>query len=148
MTPVDGGPDRQEAEAALATLRVWAAGATQREIDALDPSLAGLLAGDPAALSTDYPGDFAAGDNYRATLPDLQNGPSSLIRGTARGIQHVGISNFRLPISYRTRAGRDLTLETVVTGSVSLAANRKGINMSRIMRSFYKPRRTPPSASR
>jgi GTP cyclohydrolase IB len=31
-----------------------------------------------------------------------------------------------------------LSLETSVTGSVSLEANKKGINMSRIMRSFYK----------
>ena len=29
-------------------------------------------------------------------------------------------------------------LETSVTGSVSLEADKKGINMSRIMRSFYK----------
>ena len=32
----------------------------------------------------------------------------------------------------------DLTLETSVTGSVSLEAEKKGINMSRIMRTFYK----------
>ena len=31
-----------------------------------------------------------------------------------------------------------MQLETSVTGSVSLEANKKGINMSRIMRSFYK----------
>jgi GTP cyclohydrolase FolE2 len=32
----------------------------------------------------------------------------------------------------------DLTLETSVTGTVSLEAEKKGINMSRIMRTFYK----------
>ncbi|KZY22561.1 GTP cyclohydrolase FolE2, partial [Sulfitobacter sp. HI0040] len=48
------------------------------------------------------------------------------------------ISNFRLPIRYHTRDGGDLTLETSVTGTVSLDAEKKGINMSRIMRSFYK----------
>ena len=52
-------------------------------------------------------------------------------------IQHVGISNFRLPIRYHTRDNGDLTLETSVTGTVSLEAEKKGINMSRIMRSFY-----------
>jgi GTP cyclohydrolase I len=31
-----------------------------------------------------------------------------------------------------------MTLETAVTGTVSLQADKKGINMSRIMRSFYK----------
>ena len=34
--------------------------------------------------------------------------------------------------------GGEVQLETSVTGSVSLEANRKGINMSRIMRSFYR----------
>jgi GTP cyclohydrolase I len=84
-----------------------------------------------------YPQDFAVGDNYKATLPDLQNGPSSLIKGAKQQIQHVGISNFRLPIRFHTRNDSDLTLETSVTGSVSLEADKKGINMSRIMRSFY-----------
>jgi GTP cyclohydrolase I len=70
-------------------------------------------------------------------MPDLQNGPASLIQGAKRHIQHVGISNFRLPIRYHTRDAEDLTLETSVTGTVSLEAGKKGINMSRIMRSFY-----------
>ena len=70
-------------------------------------------------------------------MPDLQNGPSSLIKGARTEIQHVGISNFRLPLAIRTREGGTVTLETSVTGSVSLAAQKKGINMSRIMRSFY-----------
>jgi GTP cyclohydrolase IB len=73
----------------------------------------------------------------RTALPDLQNGPASLIRGAKAVIQHVGISNFRLPIRYRTRDNGDLALETSVTGTVSLEAEKKGINMSRIMRSFY-----------
>jgi len=71
-------------------------------------------------------------------MPDLQNGPASLIRGARQMIQHVGISNFRLPIRFHTRDGGDLTLETSVTGTVSLEAEKKGINMSRIMRTFYK----------
>ncbi|MEO1960103.1 MAG: GTP cyclohydrolase FolE2, partial [Paracoccus sp. (in: a-proteobacteria)] len=68
---------------------------------------------------------------------DLQNGPASLIVGARAPIQHVGISNFRLPITYQTRDGGEIVLETSVTGTVSLEADRKGINMSRIMRSFY-----------
>jgi GTP cyclohydrolase I len=88
-------------------------------------------------LSRDYPTDFRADPDYRASLPDLQNGPASLIVGARKRIQHVGISNFRLPIRYRTRAGAELMLETSVTGTVSLEADQKGINMSRIMRSFY-----------
>jgi GTP cyclohydrolase I len=101
--------------------------------------VAQVLKGDAfSGLSRDYPSDFTAGANYMATLPDLQNGPASLIRGAQQLIQHVGISNFRLPIRYRDREGGDLQLETSVTGSVSLDAEKKGINMSRIMRSFYR----------
>ena len=89
-------------------------------------------------LSREYDPNFSVDAAYKAELPDLQNGPSSLIKGENRSIQHVGISNFRLPIHYRTRGGSSMPLETSVTGSVSLDANKKGINMSRIMRSFYK----------
>ncbi len=89
------------------------------------------------AYSREYPADFKVDETYRASLPDLQNGPASLIVGANTPIQHVGISNFRLPIRYRTRSGGQQVLETSVTGTVSLDANRKGINMSRIMRSFY-----------
>jgi GTP cyclohydrolase I len=131
-------PDRDEAKEALARLRQWASGASDAEINALDPAVARLLGDtDYPLLSKDYPKDFDADDAYRATLPDLQNGPASLIRGAKRTIQHVGISNFRLPIRYRTRAGGDITLESSVTGTVSLEADKKGINMSRIIRSFY-----------
>ena len=72
------------------------------------------------------------------TFPDLQNGPSSLIQGAAVPIQQVGIHNFRLPLKYDKRGGGHIELETKVTGTVSLDAHKKGINMSRIMRSFYK----------
>ncbi|MEL7345697.1 MAG: GTP cyclohydrolase FolE2, partial [Pseudomonadota bacterium] len=83
-----------------------------------------------------YPETFVSNEAYRATLPDLQNGPSSLIRGAHAAIQHVGISNFRLPLRVPTRAGSE-RVDASVTGTVSLAATAKGINMSRIMRSFY-----------
>jgi GTP cyclohydrolase I len=88
-------------------------------------------------MARTYPEDFAVDSEYKNSLPDLQNGPSSLIRGARQQIQHVGISNFRLPIRFHTRDNGDLTLETSVTGTVSLEAEKKGINMSRIMRSFY-----------
>ena len=142
-TPVvDTTPDRDEAQAALKVLRQWARGASTTEILELDPSVARLVPGsdtvDYPAFSRDYPEGFAVDDGYKSTLPDLQNGPSSLIRGAKQQIQHVGISNFRLPIRFHTRDAGDLTLEASVTGTVSLEADKKGINMSRIMRSFYK----------
>jgi GTP cyclohydrolase I len=111
------------------------------EVAQLDPAIARLLPGREVGnypdLSRTYPEDFRPDAAYRASMPDLQNGPSSLIVGARAPIQHVGISNFRLPIRYHVRDGGDLTLETSVTGTVSLNEERKGINMSRIMRSFY-----------
>jgi GTP cyclohydrolase I len=133
----DRKPSREEAAAALATLRQWAGKASDDEIATLDSALGYLVPGQSyPALSRAYP-EFRVDDAYRATLPDLQNGPSSLIVGAKQRIQHVGISNFRLPIRYETRDGGEIMLETSVTGTVSLEAEKKGINMSRIMRSFY-----------
>lgn len=135
----DQQPSTAQAQEALALLSVWAKGATRDQLDALDPSIAGILrAQTSAGLSTEYPADFKVDEAYRATLPDLQNGPASLIKGENRRIQHVGISNFRLPVRYDVRGGAEVMLETSVTGTVSLEADQKGINMSRIMRSFYK----------
>lgn len=131
-----------EAADALAFLRQWAAGVTDEEIAALDPLVSRLVPGKEVsnypALARAYPEEFEVDEIYKASMPDLQNGPSSLIKGAKRAIQHVGISNFRLPIRFRTRDSDDLTLETSVTGTVSLDAEKKGINMSRIMRTFYK----------
>ena len=139
---LDRIPTRSDAEAALALLRRWAGDVTAEEVATLDPLVSRLIPGQEVsnypALARAYPEDFAVDDAYKASMPDLQNGPSSLIRGAREQIQHVGISNFRLPIRFHTRDNGDLTLETSVTGTVSLDAEKKGINMSRIMRTFYK----------
>ena len=139
---IDETPDSEAAAAALKVLSKWAKTASPAEINQLDPALARLvpamMTGNYPAFSRDYPEDFKVDEAYRASLPDLQNGPSSLIRGAKQQIQHVGISNFRLPIRFHRKQGGDLTLETSITGTVSLEAEKKGINMSRIMRSFYK----------
>lgn len=131
-----------EAAQALALLRQWAGQVTDEEVAALDPLVSRLVPGKEVsnypALARAYPDEFEVDDAYKASMPDLQNGPSSLIKGAKRAIQHVGISNFRLPIRFHTRDNGDLTLETSVTGTVSLEAEKKGINMSRIMRTFYK----------
>jgi len=140
VTPIMPTPDRTAAEEALETLRAWAAHADPAEIATLDPAVSKMLVGGAAypLFKREYPADFAIEAEYKASLPDLQNGPSSLIKGSRQQIQHVGISNFRLPVRFETRDSGPLTLETSVTGTVSLEADKKGINMSRIMRSFYK----------
>ena len=134
-------PDTDEAKAALEVLRAWAEQASEAEIAQLDPAIARLLperaVGNYPDLNRTYDPDFKVDAAYKAGLPDLQNGPASLIVGAKTRIEHVGISNFRLPIRYRLREGGEITLETSVTGTVSLEAEKKGINMSRIMRSFY-----------
>jgi GTP cyclohydrolase I len=140
----DLAPDlsRAAAEAALATLRAWAASATPEEVADLDPSVARLLPGRALPnlpdLARTYDAEFRPDAAYRAAMPDLQNGPASLIRGARAAIQHVGISGFRVPVRFRSREGGDVQLEAAVTGTVSLEAARKGINMSRLMRSFYR----------
>ena len=124
---------QEDAAEALEVLRSFAAskGAPLSELgDVIDFS-------EYPAFSREYPEKFKSDNDYRETLPDLQNGPSSLIRGAQRPIQHVGISNFRLPIRVRTKIGGERSVDASVTGTVSLEADKKGINMSRIMRSFY-----------
>ncbi len=138
VSDLNATPSRDQAEAALDILRRFADAAPAAERAHVEASVTSLLpaAGYPA-LNRDYPSEFKADSAYKQGLPDLQNGPASLIVGAKASIQHVGISNFRLPIRYHTRDNGDLTLETSVTGTVSLEAEKKGINMSRIMRSFY-----------
>lgn len=130
-------PTRAEAEAAMRVVLAWAGDEASGDAARNLSTLIGGSAPGPA-LKREYPHDFRVDPGYLASLPDLQNGPESLIKGAKAEIQHVGISNFRLPIRFHTRDGDDVTLETSVTGSVSLEANKKGINMSRIMRSFYR----------
>ena len=95
-SPNHACPDDSAAEAALRVLQDWmASGAGDRDAPDLKARLAELARG--GALSRDYPDRFTADADYIAGLPDLQNGPQSLIRGARDGIAHVGISGFRLP---------------------------------------------------
>jgi len=88
-------------------------------------------------LSRRYDTDFVVTPDYKDSLPDMQNADASLIEGAAVPILQVGISNFCLPLAVATRAGPPVPLEVSVTGTVALAGDHKGINMSRIMRTFY-----------
>ena len=93
--------------------------------------------GQEPPIKRGYDKKFKPTAAYRATLPDMMEVANETVRGVHVPIQQVGIHNFKLPLKYRTKAGKTLTLETSVTGTVSLEADLKGINMSRIMRSFY-----------
>lgn len=84
-----------------------------------------------------YDTKFKVDDRYRATLPDMMEAAHDAIQGAHVPIQQVGVHNFKLPLKFRTKQKEILTLEASVTGTVSLEADLKGINMSRIVRSFY-----------
>lgn len=72
-----------------------------------------------------------------SSLPDMQNADSTQIKGANVPIMQVGMHNFRLPLKFLTKSCEVRELQASITGTVSLAANAKGINMSRIMRTFY-----------
>lgn len=93
--------------------------------------------GHPPLVKRGYDRKLKSTAGYRATLPDMMEVAHEAIQGAHVPIQQVGIHNFKLPLKYRTKAGETLTLETSVTGTVSLEAELKGINMGRIMRTFY-----------
>ncbi len=91
------------------------------------------------SLDFDYDRDLVTDSDYINSLPDLQNGAA--VKGALIKLERVGIHNFRLPIKYKQRDYEQLLeLETSVTGTVSLDSCTKGINMSRIMRTFYEHR--------
>lgn len=94
-------------------------------------------AGHPAKIRRSYDRKFRSTPAHRASLPDMMQAAHDAVQGSNVPIQQVGIHNFRLPLKIRTKGGQVLTLEASVTGTVSLEAELKGINMSRIMRSFY-----------
>lgn len=89
-----------------------------------------------APLSRRYDDSFVVDDTYRASLPDLSLASPDTISGANVAIPQVGVSGFKLPLLFATAEG-PRTLEARVTGTVSLEADLKGINMSRIVRTFY-----------
>lgn len=93
--------------------------------------------GAEARVKSDYDAKFKSTAAYRATLPDMMEAAHDAIQGAHVPIQQVGVHNFKLPLKFRAKKGEVHTLEAKITGTVSLEAELKGINMSRIVRSFY-----------
>jgi GTP cyclohydrolase I len=83
-----------------------------------------------------FDASFKSDAAYRDSLPDMMEAVNAA-DGARVPIQQVGCANFRLPLKFKAANGTVHTLETSVTGTVSLQAGLKGINMGRIMRSFY-----------
>jgi GTP cyclohydrolase I len=91
----------------------------------------------PHELRREYDENFVVTPEYRESLPDVQNSGAKELEGARVPILQVGISGFRLPLEFVGPDGEALNLETCVTGTVSLEADKEGINMSRIIRIFY-----------
>lgn len=94
-------------------------------------------AGAEPRIQRGYDRKFRVTDRYRESLPDMMEAAHDAIHGAHVPIQQVGVHNFKLPLKFRTKQKKILTLEASITGTVSLEADLKGINMSRIVRSFY-----------
>lgn len=86
-------------------------------------------------LSRIYNPNFIVTKEYKDTMPDLQNGEVDRVMSS---IDKIGISNFHLPLKIRTIANDTQEVEVSIVGTVSLEGVEKGINMSRIIRTFYK----------
>jgi GTP cyclohydrolase IB len=93
--------------------------------------------GSDAKIKNEYDAKFRSTEAYRESLPDMMEAAHDAIQGANVPIQQVGVHNFKLPLKFRTKQKEIHTLEASITGTVSLEAELKGINMSRIVRSFY-----------
>lgn len=82
-----------------------------------------------------YDKKFVPSQEYLNSMPDLQNGE---VNEKMSNIDKIGISNFHLPLKIRTRDKGIQEVEVSIVGTVSLEGVKKGINMSRIIRTFYK----------
>ena len=80
-----------------------------------------------------YDDQFVPSQEYLDSMPDLQNSDFVGIP-----IDFVGIQGFHLPLKVRDWNGGTQEVMTEITGTVSLDAMHRGINMSRIIRTAYK----------
>ncbi len=94
-------------------------------------------------LRTEYDSEHRVTDADRERLPDTQNADPGAIKGAPVTVQRVGASHFRLPMKIVREDGSWILLETSVMGTVKLGAGVRGINMSRILRTFYRYKEEP-----
>ena len=73
--------------------------------------------GVPPLMARTFDPGFSPDADYLASLPDMMEAVNAA-EGARVPIQQVGCANFRLPLRFRTAAGRVVTLETSVTGTV------------------------------
>ena len=59
----------------------------------------------PAKIARGYDASFKATPAYRDSMPDVMDAVDA-IEGANTPIQQVGVSNFKLPLRYATKAGK------------------------------------------
>ena len=93
---VEEQPTVEQFKDAMRVLRQWVAHSDLDLISSPDADiLARFVPTKYPQMSAEYPDGFVADETYRATMPDLQDGPSKLSKGDHHPLQHLGISNFR-----------------------------------------------------
>ena len=80
-----------------------------------------------------YDDSFVPSQAYLDSMPDLQNADFVGIP-----IDFVGIQGMHLPLKIREQSGGVQEVMAEVTGTVSLDAHNRGVNLSRILRTLYK----------
>lgn len=80
-----------------------------------------------------YDESFAPSKEYLDSMPDLQNSEYQDIP-----IDFVGIRGFHMPLKISQKDGGYQEVRATIVGQVSLEAEKRGINMSRILRTAYK----------
>ncbi len=84
-------------------------------------------------LKSEYKPGYVPTQEYLDNMPDLQN---SEFEG--RYIDFVGLTNFKIPIQIKQRDGGTQQVLASIHGLCDVASTRLGLNMSRIVRTFYK----------
>lgn len=84
-------------------------------------------------LKREYDKTFVPSQEYLDSMPDLQNADFVGIP-----IDFVGIQGMHLPLKIREKNGDFQEVMAEVTGTVSLDAYNRGVNLSRILRTLYK----------
>ena len=84
-------------------------------------------------LKREYDESFVPSKEYLNSMPDLQNSEFIGIP-----IDFVGIHGMRLPLQIREKNGGIQEVMVEATGTVSLNASNRGVNLSRILRTLYK----------
>ena len=84
-------------------------------------------------LKREYDWGFIPSKDYLKGMPDLQNSDFEGIP-----IEFVGIQNYRIPITIKQKDGGTQQVLASIYGEVDCGSDSKGINMSRLGRSFFK----------